>query len=134
MSPWTTLPGYPVVRVSAGRNGALTLTQSRFTYASSDDETLWQIPLFSNDSIFSTKQTTIPHSNWNIDKKRRGFYRVVYDTEVLDIHRALKLSPMARVGRLADVMESAKSGDATLYESLTLMSRFISTGHQPCGS
>jgi aminopeptidase N len=131
MSKWTSQSGYPLVRVSQPSNQALHLTQERFN--DSDSKVKWPIPIL-NSSI---KQTTLDDKQSEIDisskkpvrlkinKDQGAFYRTIYDQQLLkkiiQAENYQLLSPLDKVGLLADIAEASRLGYSSSVEALILI-------------
>lgn len=133
MRAWTTQPGYPFV-YAGEYEGKQQLLQERFYLNPVDDKakTVWPIPLLSNqldiDQINKTSQAIELPENLLLNQGRTGFYRVAYDsarTQKLAAQvKASKLSPLDRLGLLADSIEAAKAGYASTVDTLKLLEAY----------
>ena len=67
MTPWLIQSGYPIVSAELLSSGEIELTQKRFLMNGETDETIWPIPLFSNDKncpdILSEKSAKFKPNN-----------------------------------------------------------------------
>lgn len=137
MHAWTTQSGYPIVHVEA-KEDKLTVSQERFILNPATkhvDNNLWPVPLLSDQSelpdtldskmeIFENIQTD--SSKLNVGGS--GFYRTTYNaTHLQRLNEKIKkgtLSPLDRLGILADMTEAAKAGKTDATEVLHLLKSF----------
>jgi aminopeptidase N len=139
MQAWTSQAGYPIVHADI-TNDEVELKQQRFylnpgSKAATADKTLWPIAL-------QTKHPELPDTlaqkdlkfaltgmqNEKLNSGQSGFYRVVYNathTQKLahDVEKG-HLSPLDRIGLLADTFEAAKAGHGHTADALQLVEAF----------
>ncbi len=133
MHAWTTQPGYPLV-YAGEYEGSDCLLQERFYLnpASEKAKTTWPIPLLSDqlelEQISQQKQSVDLPEDVLLNQGRTGFYRVAYDkkrNEKLAKKVANgELSPLDRLGLLADSFEAAKAGYASTVDTLKLLQAY----------
>jgi puromycin-sensitive aminopeptidase len=133
MDTWIFQPGYPALRVENGR-----LEQRRFTYAHSDHDEQWVLPVLARvhtgdqaetRSLLSDAQAVpldVPDDALVVlNAGGEGFYRVVYPVawreRLLD---AGVLEPLERFALVDDLWASVLAGDATAAEFLACARRF----------
>lgn len=140
MHAWTSQAGYPLVQVTVN-NDAFVAEQMPFTLNPKSAKRqppymLWPVPLGSGDqdrALLSEKSergtiTGTPAETFMLNHGRSGFYRTVYNAEHLQRLAALvrenKLSPLDRLGLLADTFEAAKAGYTSSVDVLQLMEAY----------
>jgi aminopeptidase N len=133
MGKWTSQSGYPLVKASQTSKQALHLSQERFN--DSGSSVIWPAPIL-NSSI---KQTTLDDKEsevnislkkpvrLKINKDQGAFYRTIYDQQLLKkiIHtdNYQLLSPLDKVGLLADIAEASRLGYSSSVEALILLEK-----------
>ncbi len=131
MSPWTTQAGYPVLQVKSG-----TLTQARFLQSGKIEPKQaqsWIVPVSVLGTDFAaawepllrTDSAGISHHDWiKLNPGQTGFFRIVYDSEVLD--RALpalssgRLGVVDRFGIINDLFATTEAGLTSSSDALKL--------------
>ncbi|HEY4964419.1 MAG TPA: M1 family metallopeptidase [Candidatus Saccharimonadales bacterium] len=137
MSRWTTLTGYPILKVVYS-DGAVSLTQERFYLNPSvtKDGSIWPIPLLNEQiskdfdrldesGLVIERDSKMPLSLFN--QGRNGFYRVIYDLPSLTSIAKSDLkgvSDVDRLGLLSDSFEAAKAGYSATSDSLELLKHY----------
>ncbi len=129
MKNWTSKPGYPLVSILQKKN-KLQLTQERFfsssiSSKSSNDKTIWSIPL--DSFLFSKKTIDIPKpKNWaKLNRGETSFVRVKYPSHLLKLlENPIKkktLNPEDRFGLIRDAFMMAQSGHGLTVDALKLI-------------
>lgn len=143
MTPWISQHGMPVLTVGVSKD-IVNLRQHRFfsTPHPSHDQTVWPIPLFSDNQLSTDILETIAASVQTADnqplllnKGRKGYYLTMYDTTHLaalssDV-RASKLSVIDRLGLLSDSLNLSRAGLQPQNASLQLLEAYRSEQSQP---
>ncbi len=140
MTSWTAQSGYPLLKANLTK-GSLELSQSRFYLSpkAKREETTWPLPLNPNldlgIGILSKSEQTLKfnspgkHSTLLLNQGRSAFYRVIYDTEqlqvLMELVSQLKLDPLDRLGLLSDYFEAAKAGLIGTTEALELLNSYL---------
>lgn len=138
MATWTSQAGFPLVR--AEFNGKkLHLSQEPFLVNPLERkdvaDVLWPIALRAGDNapeILDTKtsEATVSKDSdtLKLNHEQSGFYRVLYDEKHLAHLSKLvsegKLSPLDRLGILADSFEGAKAGYGNTVDALKLLENY----------
>lgn len=137
MHAWTSQPGYPIVHVTE-KNGKLQVSQKRFKLindAAAPHTPSWHIPLLDNQlgeaAILAATHTSLvlpTDEPLFLNRNRSGFYRVSYEHTLLMQLAELvdndKLTPVDRLGLLADLFEASKSGDVSTVTALEFLSHY----------
>ena len=136
MHDWTTQPGYPILSAKIA-DSKLDVSQHRFVISQSKKSAVkWPIPLLPNQEDLQSEISKNSHDTFTIDgnstlllnSQRSGFYRVTYDGDHLaKLTQQVKtgeLDVLDRLGLLSDVFESAKAGDDSAVNALSLLSAF----------
>ncbi|KAL8819431.1 MAG: hypothetical protein Q9191_007739 [Dirinaria sp. TL-2023a] len=141
MDPWIRKIGFPVVTV-AEEPGQLGIRQSRFLSAgdvqSSDDDTLWWIPLGlktdpedtgASPKALTGKEETLRNVDerfYKLNTEQTGFYRTNYPPARLASlgESKSKLSNEDKIGFIADAAALAISGDGTTAGLLNFVENF----------
>ena len=132
MEAWIKQEGYPVINATL-RGHAITLTQSRFTFSESKDETLWPIPLIvvregaEEHILMESKSIDIPSRGFvKLDSMAMGFYRVNYDPVLQgQISMRLKfLDPLDKWSLLNDFYAMLLAGKLTFDRYRALVANF----------
>lgn len=128
MASWTEKPGFPILELSQ-QNSKTILSQTRF-YAvkpNSPSKTTWPVPVLGPAGYpeqFETSQTVLPKQQFSkINQGQSGFYRTLYDQQTVTniIAEIYTLSPIDRLGLLADSFEAAKAGLTPTTNALMLL-------------
>ncbi|MCL5788760.1 MAG: M1 family metallopeptidase [Candidatus Marsarchaeota archaeon] len=131
MSAWVSTPGHPVVMVEYAGNGAVKLTQKRFTFLGEPSDTLWPIPVTvvqggsRTTLLFNTRTTQLQGVTepvlLNVDAT--GFYRVLYDKQNMSllIEKFMTLSPTARWTLVSDYFAFLMAGEVGADDYLRLV-------------
>lgn len=138
MHSWTSLGGYPLLQATLSE-GKLLLEQSRFYLnpltKEKDQTTTWPIPLLSHKTrlpeVFdkATLEIDLKDSDHiKFNQNESGFYRTIYNASYLQnlagqIKRS-HMSPIDRLGILADVFDAAKSGKSSTVDALHLLGSY----------
>ena len=141
MHNWTSMPGYPLVRVKRkGGRGKLEITQERFfsspiSASKAKDKTLWSIPLKvmgdglgvdGSEFLMDKKSMTIPASGgWlKLNAGEVSLLRVDYSKELLlKLGQALsqgELGVLDRFGLIRDAFDLSEAGFNSTDEALKL--------------
>ena len=138
MDSWIFQRGFPLVSVSDEGGGNLTLAQQRFSYTPlSADDSVWAIPVTlrygHNGRIGERRElleSTAPRIDFGhavdwviLNAGGHGFYRVRYDTGLLQKLRPIMmrhLSPIERYSLVDDTWASVLSGDTPAADFLEL--------------
>jgi aminopeptidase N len=138
MGAWISQPGFPVVRATVEGN-SVTLAQEQFIINPVEREKhrrhhLWPIALRSNNNlpdVFSKATATYPlpdPSTFKLNIEQSSFCRVIYDPKHLSVltERISKneLSPLDRLGVLADAFEASKAGFQSTVDALKLLAAY----------
>ena len=149
---WIGREGFPVVKASRGRGGALRLRQERFAYeeprgrrGGEDDRKAWPIPITvgparggggggrarPGEPILLSRGTgtvAAPKGGAVVNYGRRGFYRVQYDqATMLDIRHAVSQGSIPPIDRWAvhnDAYALCVAGRLTLREYLDMVDAY----------
>lgn len=137
MSKWTSTAGYPILNVLSANN-SISVRQERFYLNPSADkvESIWPIPLLgsidlNNNQLLSQKSLLLSRKSsdspvlFNIGRK--GFYRVIYDLDTINLianNDLNNLSDVDRLGLLSDSFEAAKAGYAPTSDTLELLDSY----------
>jgi puromycin-sensitive aminopeptidase len=143
MDGWIFQPGFPLVTARMAADGALILSQQRFTYLPQKDsvEQRWQIPVqIRLTAGGTTEQRRLLLTNQEmrvvlpqgveqllINEGGHGFYRVSYESALLKrildtgVHR---LAPIERFNLISDAWATTLSGLMPLNEYLDLTGFF----------
>ena len=127
MDTWTKQTGYPIVSVTA-KNDALALAQERFLYTHKKDKTQWHIPLAVREGNKTTyaemnsKKITLMTNKVTINPSHVGFYRVEYDTLLLDNQKKqfAKMAILDKASLQGNQYALARGGYASIQEFLDL--------------
>lgn len=130
MHAWTAQPGFPVVSVSQ-RNTELHLSQERFYMQkpTKKDHNLWPVPILGPSGAPTSlpEASTVSHTHLKgkINLGQSGFYRTMYDSELIDEISGLysSLTPLDRLGLLADSFETAKAGYSSITQAFSLLQK-----------
>ena len=141
MDPWIRKIGFPVLTI-AEEPGQLGIRQSRFLSAgdvhSSEDETLWWIPLglktdpkdtgASSRALTEKEETLrdVDEQFYKLNVEQTGFYRTSYPPARLASlgESKSKLSNEDKIGLIADAAALAISGDGTTAGLLNFVENF----------
>lgn len=138
MDAWTSKPGFPVIKANIVNNKTVWLTQERFFINQKnklEEEQLWNIPLLtgidSQPSQMDGKSISFENKSDNIVKLntgQQGFYRTAYNREHLkmlgeQINKG-RISPVDRLGLLADLFETAKAGFCETVDAIKFLDHF----------
>ena len=90
MEPWLSMSGFPMIRVTR-EDDIITLTQSQFQINKDGGDKLWPIPVVirgrpARKKIVMDKKTLslVMPGKFIVNYNRLGFYRVMYEKEILD--------------------------------------------------
>jgi aminopeptidase N len=135
MHAWTSQPGYPIVY--AGEfEGSESLLQERFYFDPNTKkaDAVWPIPLLPSEPLeletFDRPKIELKQMSANtvLNSGRSGFYRVAYSPErtaaLAELVEAGNLSPLDRLGLLADAFEAAKAGYTSTISALKLLESY----------
>jgi len=140
--------GIPLVSVRRDGN-ILKLTQSRFTYLSHEEDTIWNIPVtikvFSNGEerherfVFDMKEAEFDlgeHETYKLNTDLTGYYRTEYPTDDLAMLGKLvsekKISALDRVNIEDDLFAMVKAGRTSLESYLGFVENYSSDdSHMP---
>ncbi len=138
MHSWTSLGGYPLLQATLSER-KLKLEQSRFYLnpltKNIDLKTTWPIPLLSHDSrlpdVLSKQALEIElkdSTHIKFNRSESGFYRTVYNASYLrslaDQIKRGHMTPLDRLGILADVFDAAKAGKTSTVDALHLLGSY----------
>lgn len=143
MNRWTKQDGFPVVSIKSTGH-SLRLEQRRFfssavTKASTNDRTLWPIPvklaLASGKSVYSmlqSKHTLVPlkrsADHVKLNSEEVGFYISHYEPEMLEALHAplntLALKQDDRMGIIRDAFALTQAGEMSVIEALKLAEQY----------
>ena len=139
---WIKQSGFPLVEVGQGKDGAVTLRQSRFFSAPGKQGAgRWPVPLvirYEDDTgvhqkrvLFDSKRLTLPLGKGRIkwltaNAGSTGFYRVAYEPELMRglMANVRSLDASERIGLLSDTWALVRSGRAGLRDWLALAETF----------
>lgn len=130
MHSWTSLPGFPLLSVKKQKD-MFHLEQHRF-YALEPNTPrieVWPIPLLAGPEANDQMQATNAQISTHITKFNQGqsgFYRTHYDEASLHaIKKSVPtMSPVDRLGILADVFETAKAGYGSTSDAIALLKKY----------
>ncbi len=128
MHAWTSLPGFPLVKVSQGKS-KLNLEQERFYMQKPRQisKETWPIPVLGGkdlpEAFHAHTISTDAKITSKINTRQSGFYRTVYDKKTMEtlVKSIDKLDPLDRLGLLSDTLETAKAGYGPGVEALKLL-------------
>ena len=143
MYSWIFSKGYPLIEMDLNsKQNEINLSQKKFSYLQSADNTLWDIPILIKN--IQGKESKILLSNASekyqigkdldplmLNSGGSGFYRVTYTKEQLNYLRSIMfkdLSPIERYSVLDDTWASLLSNNTTVsnfYEFLLNMLSYI---------
>jgi puromycin-sensitive aminopeptidase len=137
MDTWIFQPGYPALRVDDGR-----LEQRRFTYARTEHDEQWVLPVLARIHTGAQSETrslladapAVPLDVADdalvvLNAGGEGFYRVVYPVAWRDrLLDAGVLEPLERFALVDDLWASVLAGDASAAEFLACAHRFSTEG------
>jgi aminopeptidase N len=137
MQVWTSKSGYPVLHADV-QDKHVSLRQERFFINPGHDkldETSWPIPLLASEEtaldqfVDETAEFNLPDSHTlKLNNGQSGFYRTTYNTTHLkylgELIRRGRLSPIDRLGVLADTFETAKAGESSTVDALQFLENF----------
>jgi aminopeptidase N len=138
MQSWTSQSGYPLVQVEV-HGDEFVVEQKPFVVNPKSSKRQppyahWLIPLntgghdlFTQESLTGKISDSNPET-FKLNREQSGFYRTIYDAAHLK-HLAKQvqngeLSPLDRLGLLADEFEAAKAGYTTTTDALQLMEAY----------
>lgn len=137
MHAWTAQSGFPIVKANIDGD-SITIDQQRF-YANPeqtrDTKIKWPIPVGSTQPLEPSVLNTHSHlwkttntQQLKLNQNQSGFYRTVYDSQhvavLAEAILAGKMTPVDRLGILADMFEAAKAGYTTAIDALTLLAAY----------
>lgn len=131
MHAWTSQSGFPLVKVTHDKNG-IRISQERFYMhkPAKPAETTWPVPLLTTtkgmerldkaSEVYDVKQLT------KLNSGQSGFYRVDYSPEITSelSSNIQDLSPLDRLGLLADTFDTAKAGYSSAVEAIKLLDHY----------
>ncbi len=133
MNSWITMPGYPLVTVTNGKD-SLHLSQERFFMDGSPDQSIWPIPL---TIVYEDRVEPILMDKAELDIKkdkflyinleRTGFYRILYDDETFQNIRknSDKIDKFAKLGLISDSYAFLMSGKGNIDQLIDIMNLFM---------
>ncbi|MGP6206626.1 M1 family metallopeptidase [Cuniculiplasma sp. SKW3] len=133
MNAWITMPGYPVINVTSGKD-SLHLKQERFFMDGSPDQSIWPIPLTIvyedrvEPVLMDRKELDIKKEKFlYINQERTGFYRIHYDDEIFQSIRknSSRMDKFAKLGLISDSYAYLMSGKGSLNELIDTMKLFM---------
>lgn len=133
MTPWLTQSGMPVLHIEQNMQ-AISLTQERFLLDAEPDDTLWPIPLLASQQL---KPDLLPTAAADVKASSDEF--IIFNPQAsgqfISNYRSLKhqafitqafskqsMSAEARINTLNDFFMLARHGDASLTNSLDIVS------------
>jgi puromycin-sensitive aminopeptidase len=139
MNAWIYRPGYPLL--TARRQGqALVLRQQKFSYLpppAGEDPPVWQVPVQVRVGDSEVRRVLLtgeearvdlpdPNVSVLVNEGGHGFYRVRYETELLDrlLDRLPGLAPIERFNLVNDAWAAVLAALTPLDEFLDLTARF----------
>ena len=141
MDSWIFQGGHPVVTATAGDDGTITLSQSRFRYDGQPDDARWQVPVVAAVGTGAGERTErlvledpvaldAESPAWTmVNPSADGFYRVAYEGDLL--HRlldgALDLDPLQRYVLVDDQWALTVANRLGVAEYLAFAERIAST-------
>lgn len=133
MNAWITMPGYPVVEVTSGKD-SLHLKQERFFMDGSPDQSIWPIPLTIvyedrvEPVLMDKKELDIKKEKFvYINQERTGFYRIHYEDEIFQSIRknSHRIDKFAKLGLISDAYAYLMSGKGSLNQLIDTMKLFM---------
>lgn len=132
MNPWLEQSGMPVVKVSGSGESMRELSQSRFALDSTDDTSLWPIPLLASTpaspEIMTEQTATLSYGDQLPVLNAHGSgHFIVHYTDDTDLQRIITgitsgdIVSEARINFLNDLMLLARRGDDSLVDALKLV-------------
>lgn len=134
MHPWLSQSGMPVIDVNKTAD-IITLHQERFVLDSNHDKSLWPIPLLADTELetdlLTDRQNEISYtSDKPVIFNKNGSAHVLVNYKdtasknyVAESFVSLKLEPSSRINVLNDLHLLARRGDASLTDSLAIISK-----------
>ncbi len=129
MKSWLEKGGFPLLRVRED-NGSIHLTQEKFTYLSNDDQYLWQIPIFLERAgrrrkmLLRKKNGRIRDTeNLRVNPNGEGYYRILFEGDLLDKMLANESSPEFVMKTLDDYYAFLLSGKIDLEQFMRLIGK-----------
>lgn len=140
---FTRQTGYPVLFIKKNDKKEFEIQQFRFLKSGVDknDQTLWEVPLTwktldgsskTESKIFGERKITLPAPNSTVlfNPTRNGFYRVAYDSSLLNDLKVplskLQLDPIDRLSIQTDSFALAQSGLIQTSQALELFESYKS--------
>ena len=138
---WIKQSGFPLVEVGLGKDGAVTLRQSRFFAApGKKGGGTWPVPLiirYQDDAgvheervLFDSRRATLPPARGRIrwltaNAGSTGFYRVAYQPELMQglMDNLGSLDAAERIGLVSDTWALVRAGRASTRDWLALAER-----------
>ncbi len=129
MKSWLEKGGFPLVRVRE-ENGAMTITQEKFSYLGNDDSYVWQIPVFLDRNgkkgkiLLKKKQSRINNTEGlTINPNGEGYYRLFLEGSLVDRMLTDKSSSEFVMKLIDDYYAFLQSGTIDLKQFLKLIDR-----------
>ncbi|MCL2280359.1 M1 family metallopeptidase [Candidatus Saccharibacteria bacterium] len=129
MNPWLTQPGYPLI-IAELTDEKITLKQERFFLVGGSDNTIWPIPLFSNDEnapqlMVGREAVFVPaeQSTFQLNRGNNGHFLTAFNPELrakIDINLA-ELDTVERLTTLNQAMLLARAGRSSTADALDLL-------------
>lgn len=135
MHEWTSLPGFPLLSVEQ-KNQQISLKQTRFYMQKPEvpSNKTWPIPTLVSSEYHLPESFNSHEQNTDItvktlpkfNKDQNGFYRTIYPVKYLSslTEAVSSMSPLDRLGLLADSFETAKVGYSSSVDSFNLLEKY----------
>ncbi|BAN01424.1 M1 family metallopeptidase [Ilumatobacter coccineus] len=137
MDSWIWQPGYPILTASLV-DGALELSQQRFGFTTSDDDTIWAIPVHVRNGDDTTRllldaagPVSVPLADPDgavvVNAGGHGFFRVAYDSELrsrLSGDVLASMSTLERYSLVDDAWSATVAGQMSAADLLDMLMGF----------
>ncbi len=137
MDSWIWQPGYPIL-TAAINDGSLELSQRRFSFGSSNDDTVWAVPVHVRNGNSSTRilhdaagpismQLSDPTAAVVVNAGGHGYFRVAYDAELrsrLSGDVLASMSTLERYSLVDDAWAATVAGQMTATDMFDMLVGF----------
>ena len=129
MKSWLEKGGFPLVKVRE-EGGWLKISQQKFTYLGNDDQYIWQIPLFIEQSgkkrklLLKEKERRMRYKeNMKINGNGEGYYRLLFEGTLIDRMLGSGSSPEFVMKLIDDYYAFLMSGAIDLQQFVSLVEK-----------
>jgi tricorn protease interacting factor F2/3 len=129
MKSWLEKGGFPLVKVRE-EGGWLRISQQKFTYLGNDDQYIWQIPLFIEQSgkkrklLLKEKERRMRYKeNMKINGNGEGYYRLLFEGTLIDRMLGSGSSPEFVMKLIDDYYAFLMSGAIDLQQFVSLVEK-----------